>query len=228
MVIIKSFLIYILVFCFINIVASEHSNFLEYDNYSNRSVIIPNDFNEQAYLSDSIVSAKNTFVNLTKVDTLSNTYNFLCSQELIFGWYQHQSSTDSVITKDDGLVLFKNDKTSLIKEFKSSSPVVNFVGEFNISENFNSVLIVIESSDEIFPLREVYLLNYKNRKMLSITKLSELLVMDGEVYLTYTKRLRANLFLFLARNDFISESFSVEFFYDASGRLVVTSAASAF
>ena len=116
-------------------------------------------------------------VILNKDDSL---YNFIYQQELISGWLILKYESDSTLHVDN-INTREKVKKSKTEAYKSFINKTTLLGKVNISENFTSVLFQTEyntslSKEIIKPsnyiLKLLYLINFKDQKVLSMVQLA--------------------------------------------------------
>lgn len=203
---------------------------LKYDNYEDRKEVIPFDLsNYNPHILPvkkgekiAIDMRSSNSVILGKDDVL---FNLICEQDLVTGWYRRKNEPDSVL-------LYGNDNTrekaklSRINSIKSLTYRIILLGEFHLSDNFNSLLLQIEMDSRNikdrralpndFLFKKMYVVNVKYREVLSMVELAS--------YYSVENREKAYAILLNNRTFFVTtegdDRLGVKFRFNAKGKAI--------
>ena len=158
---------------------------LKYDNYEDRKEIIHiklknNNLENTSFRKITKLETDMTVSNSVILNKDDSLYNFIYQQELISGWLILKYESDSTLHVDN-INTREKVKKSKTEAYKSFINKTTLLGKVNISENFTSVLFQTEyntslSKEIIKPsnyiLKLLYLINFKDQKVLSMVQLA--------------------------------------------------------
>lgn len=202
--------------------SNPNTDALLFENYS-KEMELPTEFFSinSNVITDSILLDKELLLQPKQSQKITgNVFNFLCDLDLINGWN---------LWKDDDLNLYPN-KVEEFVELRKKELSLFCLGEVKLSREFQSFLILsIDGVDNEYNLtRNLYLMNVKNNKCESLTRVASYTCFDGECNYIYTERSANNLFIQkeveVSSNVIVvekseKETSRIKFMYDKNGML---------
>jgi hypothetical protein len=195
---------------------------LLFENYSKEMELPTEFFSINTHvITDSIFLDEELLLQPKQSQKITgNVFSFLCDLDLINGWN---------LWKDDDLNLYPN-KVEEFVELRKKELSLFCLGEVSLSEEFQSFLILsIDGVDNEYNLiRNLYLMNVKNNKCESLTRVASYTCFNGECNYIYTERSANNLFIQkeveVSSNVIVvekseKETSRIKFMYDKKGML---------
>jgi len=203
---------------------------LDYDNYYDKSVGIC--VNLTNLKLDIINLEKNKKIEIDMpisnpivIKKEDELYNIICEQDLINHWYYRKNNTDNKLFTDSVNIREKA-RQAIIESHKAFTNKILLLGKVQISDNYNSFLIQTEINTRLvknligrtneFILKESFLINIKDQKILSMVKLASYFVIENAI-ITHTIILNKNKFLMI--NDSINNE-GINFQINSKGKIV--------
>ncbi len=166
-----------------------NNEILLFENYTQTNIKLP----KGHFLSKAIAFSDSLFVNKeillhseygSKID--GELFDSLSGLDLINQWSIYKQSDVNPYSYD-----YNNFVEKRRQELKLS-----YLGKLNLSQAFNSFLILVSEGDDNYNIiKRVFLLNVVNNDIVSITRMCNYTCFDGECNYIFTKKLKKNVFI---------------------------------
>lgn len=207
------------------IIDIDYSNclvFFKYENYAQPGIKV------QEYFLNDVVAKKSLLYKEKQLQAArgykieGDLFDILCNQKVINGW-------DAYSQLEPGL--YSSNYNEFVEERKKELNL-EYLGKLDISQTFESFLVLDLYEGELTTIKHVFLVNVSNNAITSITKVCAYFSFNGDCLHTFTKKVGNNLFvqrevelssdaIYPKGMELKEEKVEIKFTYDESGRLKI-------
>lgn len=200
---------------------------LLFENYYQNKVVFHEEYlisEEAGYITDSMLVDKERLLKVQTNKITGELFNTLCNLELINQWKIYNRSEMNIYS----------DRYEEFVERRSKDLELFYLGKLKISKNFNSFLILVSNTknDNYNINKSVFLINVKDNKIVSITRMSSYICFDGQCDFIFTEISKKGVLI--QKNKEVSsdvilpkeekqneEKIEVKFKFDSKGRIQI-------
>jgi hypothetical protein len=163
---------------------------LLFENYYQNGIKLPKEClldRGNIYFNDNLLVNRKILLQTQGEKIIGTLFDVLCNLDIINRWNSY---------KDSDINPYSYKREEFVEKMKKELDLF-YLGKLKLSNNFNSYLIVVSTgiTNNYNVIKTVFLINETNNKIVSITRMSQYTLFDGDGYHIYTEMSKKGIFM---------------------------------